>query len=346
MDCARYPFITFGEVEAVGVEIIEIIAIAEIVCDPASRRLHRDADAVVLAHEQYRRRQFLVCGPLRRVERRLCSSVIGRGIAERADGDRILWNRQLVRDALGLLDRNCRPERFGQVRGNRRGLRQHPQRLATPYLVASARGRIVLARGEAQRGIHDRVARYTIGTRQLAEALGHKRAGTVMQERRIRVPRQPRDHRIAFVAGGSNRVEHLVLDAQHARHQIQMPADQLRVEQFHKVTQCTKTARQHRCVLRGHAHWQTLPALHELDEILIANFSAIDVLVAGGDGVRNGVHDFMNLRGYLDRAISAAFSAAIGGIGTKPSCARTRASQARTAGYAAKSKPPSAAQCV
>ena len=65
------------------------------------------------------------------------------------------------------------PKRLRQVRGDRRGLRQHPQRLAAPDLVAAAGGRIVLARGERQRRIHDR-----IHARQLAEALGHEPAAS------------------------------------------------------------------------------------------------------------------------------------------------------------------------
>ena len=50
---------------------------------------------------------------------------------------------------LRLLDRDRGAQRLGQVRGDGRGLRQHPQRLAAPDLVAAAGGRIVLARGEA-----------------------------------------------------------------------------------------------------------------------------------------------------------------------------------------------------
>ena len=64
IDRALHLAVAFGQVEAVGVEIIEVGAIAEVARDPAARRLHRDADAVVLADEQHRRRQLLVRGPL------------------------------------------------------------------------------------------------------------------------------------------------------------------------------------------------------------------------------------------------------------------------------------------
>jgi hypothetical protein len=88
--------------------------------------------------------------------------------------------------------------------------------------VAAAGGRVVLAGREAQCRIHD-----GIHSRQLAETLGHEAAGTVMQECRIGVPGRPRHHRVAFVATGTDGVENLVLHPQHARHQVQVAADQL-----------------------------------------------------------------------------------------------------------------------
>jgi hypothetical protein len=103
--------------------------------------------------------------------------------------------------------------------------------------VAAARGRVVLAGGEAQRRIHDR-----IHAGQLAEALGHEAAAAVVQEGRIGVAGEPRDHRIAFVAAAADGVEDLVLHAQHARHQVQVAADQLRLEQL------AKPARSARCL--------------------------------------------------------------------------------------------------
>jgi hypothetical protein len=66
-----------------------------------------------------------------------------------------------------------------------------------------------------------------------------------MQERRIGMPRQPRHHRVAFVTAGTDRVEHLVLHAQHARHQIEMARDQLRFEQFAKAARVERAARQY-----------------------------------------------------------------------------------------------------
>lgn len=66
--------------------------------------------------------------------------------------------------------------------GDGRGLRQNPKRLRAPDLVASARRWIILARRKRQRRIHDR-----IHARQLAEALGHEGARTMVQESRVGV---------------------------------------------------------------------------------------------------------------------------------------------------------------
>jgi hypothetical protein len=179
----------------------------------------------------------------------------------------------------------CGAECLGQVRGDRGRLRQHPQRLRAPDLVPAAGGRIVLARGEAQRGIH-----YGIHARQLAETLGHERAGTVVQERRIGMPSQPRDHRVAFVAARSDGVEHLVLDAQHARHQVEVARDQLRFEQILEVARGAKAARQDRFVGARGTTRLAEPVLREFDEVLVADFGAVDVLVAGGNRLEDGGH--------------------------------------------------------
>jgi hypothetical protein len=130
-----------GEIEAVGEEVVEAVHGAEALGDPARGRLHRDADAIVLADEQHRRRQALVRRPGRGIEGRLRRGVVGRGITEGADRDRILGDRQGMADAPRLPDGDGGAERLRQVAGDRRGLRQHPQRLAAPDLVPPSRGR-------------------------------------------------------------------------------------------------------------------------------------------------------------------------------------------------------------
>src|SRR3546814_7583066 len=63
--------VAVGQVEAVGGEVVEVRAAGAVARHPAVGRLDRDADAVVLAHEQHRRRQPLVGGTRRGVERGL-----------------------------------------------------------------------------------------------------------------------------------------------------------------------------------------------------------------------------------------------------------------------------------
>ena len=167
-----------------------------------------------------------------------------------------------------------------QVGGDRRGLRQHPQRLAAPDLVAAAAGRVFRAGGEAQRRIHDR-----IHARQLAEALGHETAAAVMQECGVGMPRGARDHRIALVARGANRVEDLVLHPQHARHQVEVAADELRFEQFAEALRVQRTAIQDRLVRRGARILRAIPRLDELGEVDVADLGAVDAFHAGENGI-------------------------------------------------------------
>ena len=282
-DRAQHVGVAAGQVEAVGEEIVEVGAVAEALADPAGRRLHRDADAVVLADVQHRRRQLLVSGPRRGVERRLRGRVVGRRVAERADRDRIVGNRQTHAEALAGLDRHRGAQRLRQVRGDGRSLRQYPQRLAAPHLVAPAAGRVLRAGREAQRRVRDR-----IHARQLAEALGHEAAAAVVQERRIGVAGRARDHRVAFVATGADGVEDLVLHPQHARHQVQVARDQLRFEQLPETAGVQRAAVEDglaRCRLRQRL---ALPVAHEGLEVDVADLGAIEALHAGRDGVGNG----------------------------------------------------------
>ena len=271
--------------------------------DPAGRRLHRDADAVVLADVEHRRRQLLVRRPRGGVEGRLRGGVVAAGVAERADGDRILGDRQRVADAAGLFNGDRRAERLRQMRGDGRGLRQHPQGLAAPDLVAAARGRVVLAGREAQRRIHDRVH-----ARQLAEALGHEAARAVVQEGRIGVARGPRDHRVALVTARTDGVEDLVLHAQHAGHQVEVAADQLRLEQMQEIRGRERGTGQHRGIGGRRGLDRAVPGLHEIAEILVADLGAIEATHAGGDrtGNRGGVDGGHGRGGYRETGIVGA----------------------------------------
>ena len=132
-----------------------------------------------------------------------------------------------------------------------------------------------------------------------------------MQKRRIGVARQPRDHRIAFVAARSDRVKHLLLHTQHARHQVEVPRDQLRLEQLEEIARAAQAVAEHGFIERGLVLHVPVPLLHELDEVLVADFGTVDVLVAGRDGGCNGVHSiFSCLSGFSDKSVSGIVQSA------------------------------------
>ena len=261
-------------------EIIEIRTTAKVARYPAVRSFHRDADAVVFAHVQHRRRQLLIRRPGCGVERGLRGGVIAGSIAERTDRDAVIRNRQGMADAASVIDRDRGAERFGQMRRDGGGLRQHPQRLAAPHFMPAAAGRIFGTGREGQRRIHHRVH-----PGNLAEALGHECAGTIVQERRIGVTSQPRDHRIAFVTAAADGVENLILHAQYARHQVEMAADELRLEQFAKSLRIECAALQNGFILRRLRPRLTLPVAHERLEIHVADLGAVQTLHTGGNRI-------------------------------------------------------------
>ena len=151
LDRALHVGPAVGQIEAVGVEVVEVAATFEIGAHPVARGLHRNADAVVLADEQHRRRQPLVGRPRGGVEGGLRGGVVAGRITEGTDRDAVVGNRQRMANAPGLLDGNRRAQRLRQVTGDGRGLRQHPQRLRSPDFVASPGGRVVLAGSKRQR---------------------------------------------------------------------------------------------------------------------------------------------------------------------------------------------------
>ena len=148
---AQHVGVACGQVQSIGKEVVEVGTVLEVLRNPAARRFHRDADAVVLAHVQHRRGQFLIGRPRGGIECGLCRCVIAGGIAETANGDAVIGNRQRMPNPLGGLDGHCRAQCLGQVRGNRRSLWQHPQGLAAPHFMAATAGRVFGAGGKAQR---------------------------------------------------------------------------------------------------------------------------------------------------------------------------------------------------
>ncbi len=96
-----------------------------------------------------------------------------------------------------------------------------------------------------------------------------------------------------------------------------MARDQLRFEEIGEILRGAQASRQHGLVGTRRAVLLAVPALHELDEVRIADFGAVDVLVAGRNRVRNGGHVSVQAISR-DCSISATFSAAYAAIGTNP----------------------------
>src|SRR3546814_6511367 len=78
--------------------------------------------------------------------------------------------------------------------------------------------------------------------------------------------RRPRHHRVALVAAGTDGVEDLVLHPQHARHQVEVAADQLRFEQFEKPPCVQRTAVEDGLVGRWLHIAVAVPFTHEFAE--------------------------------------------------------------------------------
>ena len=158
----------------------------------------------------------------RRVERRLGGRVVQRGIAEAADDDRVVGPGALDAELARPVDRDRHPHRARQVRGDRRGLRDHGQLVVAEHLVAAAGDRLVDRGGHALHHVGDAVPA------GLARAGEIERAGAVVQKRRIGGSQRKGDRRVALVPGRSDRVEGALLLLQPARRVIAVPALDLR----------------------------------------------------------------------------------------------------------------------
>ncbi len=197
-------------------------AARERVRDPPGRRRNADPDPVVLADEEQRHGQMLVCRVGRRVERGLGGRVVQRCVAEAADDDRVVGPGALDAELARPVDRDRHPHRAGQVRRDRRGLRDHGQLVVAEHLVAAARDRLVDRGGDALHHVGNAVAARLAGTREI------EGSGAVVQQRRIGGAQGKGDRRVALVPGRSDRVEGALLLLEPAGRVIAVPALDLR----------------------------------------------------------------------------------------------------------------------
>ena len=136
-----------GEVAAVGELVAELGDVAERGLDPSRGGRHADAPPVVLAHEQQRERQTLMGGVPGGVDRALRRRVVGTGVTERADRERIDGPRRRHAETFRTADRERHAECPGQVRRDRRRLGDDGEVGVAEHLVPAAGDRLV---GERQ----------------------------------------------------------------------------------------------------------------------------------------------------------------------------------------------------
>ena len=189
--------------------------------DPAARSAGRDADAIVLAQEDERHRRALIGGPGGGVERALRGRMIGRGVAEAGEDDRIAGQRRVLElQHPGDADAERGADRLGQMRGDGAGLRRDEERLRADHLVAAARDRVLGRGGEAQQHVPaGRLAGQLLG------AVDLEGVRPVMEEGHVVDPEGLGDRGVVLVARASDRVEALAARLQPAREPVHLPAD-------------------------------------------------------------------------------------------------------------------------
>ena len=196
--------------------------------DPAGRRGHRDAQAVVLADEQQRQRQALRHAVAGGVEGAGGRGVVERGVAEAADGHRVAAARPRAARAggPGRWRRRRRPRGAGARRswtsaGSPRGWRRRRPCAARPRPGRRSRRPCPAAPRAAPRRAAGRPA-------ARAE---EERAGAVVQQRRIGRAQRRGDQGVRLVPGRADRVVAAALLAHPAGVDVEQPAARHRVEQ-------------------------------------------------------------------------------------------------------------------
>ena len=213
-------------VGAVGLEVPEAGPRRQRGLDPARGTGHRDPPAVVLDHHEQGQRDPGVHGVAGGVERTHCRRVVDRRVAEAGHHDGVLGPRGRHADPGGAVQREGEADRAGQVRGDRGGLGDHVQRRVAEDLVPPSGDRLVAGGGQPEQHVADRV---DAGHLRGPGAVEATRA--VVQQRRVSGSQRHRDGRVALVARGADRVVADASRVQIARHQVQVPAQRLRLEE-------------------------------------------------------------------------------------------------------------------
>ena len=211
-----------GRVASVRRVVAELGSGAERRLHPARRGRDADADAVVLAHEEHREREALICAQRRRVEGRLRACVVERRVAERADDHRVRLPRARDAEPDRAVDRERHPDSTRKLRGDGRRDREHGELLAAEDLVPPARDRLGRRGDDAEEDVAEAGDPCAVGARQV------EGAGAVVEERGIVVAQRERDGRVRLVTGRADRVEAPPVLLQPARHVVGLPAVDLR----------------------------------------------------------------------------------------------------------------------
>src|SRR5262245_13181826 len=97
-------------------EVFQVKLTAERIVNPVARGIDRDADAVVFAEEEDRRRAAAPDGVARRIEAGESGRVIRRSVSERAEHNRIVAEVLRLAYSARSSQRERKPRRLGHVR--------------------------------------------------------------------------------------------------------------------------------------------------------------------------------------------------------------------------------------
>ena len=218
------------QVAAVGADVGQTVAVSVVGVDPALRGFGADADAVVFADEQQRKRKALVGSVNGGVDGTDRGGVIDGRIAETADRDRVGRPRRCDAQFGGSRDGERDPDRAREVGGDRRRLGDDVQVVAAEYFVPPTGDRLLGGRDDPEEHVAQRIA-----STDLPGPVEEEAARAVMQQCRIGGSKRGRDGSVAFMTRRTDGVEALALRAEPSGCQVQMPAADLGVEQVEQV---------------------------------------------------------------------------------------------------------------